>query len=241
MDRNNNGRNIIIIVLVVAVVGLSLGFAAFSTRLNIGTAANVSTGTNWNVGFSTDGSTIEDVSTAREKAANQSGNPGVLNVTKYTLSQKTNASLSTTNGSSVSYNLNILNRGSLVAYLDSVNFDNTTITCTNATASNESVIEGTATAGTVSTGSNTSTISNADCAKMFGVTLSIDGTDYTATAANPSGTIPAMSNSTPGSVPVVLTVAYKGTSEADAVAAGLDGDIVVTIGSISVIYTSNNS
>jgi len=115
------------------------------------------------------------------------------------------------------------------------------VQCTNASSSNGSVIEGTEVAGTASTGANTSTISNSDCAKMFGVTLTIDGTDYTATAANPTGSIPAMSNNTPGSVAAVLTVAYKGTSEADAVAAGLDGDIVVTIGSISVVYTSNNS
>lgn len=240
--KNNKGRIIIVIALVIAVVGLSLGFAAFATRLTIGTSANVNTGSsNWNVGFSTDGSTIADVSTASTKAANEQGNPGEIDVTKYTITQKTNATLSTTEGSSVSYNLNIINRGSLTAYLDSVNFANNTISCSCASAGSESVVEGTSSAGTSTNGGNSSTISNADCAKMFGVTLSIDGTNYTSTASNPSGTIPAINGTTPGSVPVVLTVAYKGTEDADAVAATLDGNIVVTIGSISVVYTSNNS
>ena len=242
MEKDKKGRVIAIVALVIAVFGLSLGFAAFSTRLSIGSSADVNTGaTNWNVGFSTNGSTIEDTTTPGTKAANENGNPGELNVTKYTISQKTNATLSTTEGSSVSYNLDILNNGSLTAYLDSVTFDTNPVTCSNSTSGNSSVIEGTSAAGTSTTGANTTTISAADCAKMFGVTLSIDGTNYTSTSTSLSGTIPAKANSTPGSVPVVLTVAYKGTSEAEAVAATLDGNIVVTVGNISVVYTSNNS
>ena len=237
MEKDKTGRIIAIVALFVAVVGLSLGFAAFTTSLTIDTAANVtSNSSNWNVGFSVDGTNIADVSTASTKAANESGNPGVLDVKKYTISQNTNATLSTTAGSSVSYNLSILNKGSIPAYLDSVNFDNVTISCSNVAAGSSRVIEGTANAGTSTNGGNGTTISNADCAKMFGVTLSIDSTDYTSTPANPTGTITAG-----GSAPVVLTVAYKGTADANAVAATLDGDIVVTIGTISVVYTSTNN
>lgn len=240
MEKDRKGRIIAIVALVIAVAGLSIGFAAFSTSLQIGTSANVKASSNWNVGFSTDGTNIEDVSTAGTVSANETGNPGELDVTKYTIGQKTNATLSTTEGSSVSYNLSILNKGSLTAYLDSVNFDNVSISCTNAPAGTNEVIEGTAAAGTTE-GANSSTISNEDCAKMFGVTLSINGTNYTSTASNPTGSIAALSNGTPGSVPVVLTVAYKGTSDANEVAATLDGNIVVTIGTISVVYTSNGS
>ncbi len=240
MEKDKKGRIIAIVALVIAVAGLSIGFAAFSTSLQIGTSANVKANSNWNVGFSTDGTDIEDVSTAGTVSANETGNPGELDVTKYTIGQKTNATLSTTEGSSVSYNLSILNKGSLTAYLGSVNFDNVSISCTNAPAGTSEVIEGTAAAGTTA-GANSSTISNEDCAKMFGVTLSINGTNYTSTANNPTGSIPALSNGTPGSVPVVLTVAYKGTSDANEVAATLDGNIVVTIGTISVVYTSNGS
>ena len=234
MEKNNGGKIIAVIALVVAVAGLSLGFAAFSTSLKIDTAANVSASSNWNVGFSNDGSNIEDVTTAGTKNANETGNPGVIDVTKYTIGQHTNATLSTTTGSSVSYNLDILNKGSLTAYLDSVNFDSVTVTCTNASSSG-SVTEGVAGAGTTSSG-NTTTISNSDCAKMFGVTLSIGGTPYSSTPAS----VTANSIAAGSSTPVVLTVAYKDDENARAVAATLNGDIVVTIGSISVVYTSTN-
>ena len=236
MEKNNGGKIIAVIALVVAIAGLSLGFAAFSTSLRIDTAANVSNA-NWNIGFSTDGSNIADVSTASTVNANEAGNPGIIDVTKYTISQNTNATLSTTAGSSVSYNLNILNKGTLTAYLESVNFGGVNVTCTNASANG--LIEGVVGAGTTATG-NTSTISNADCAKMFGVSLSIDGTTYDSTASSITGkTIPATAGS--NSVPVVLSVFYKNDAAAKAVADTLDGDIIVNIGSITVGYTSTNT
>ncbi len=235
MEKNNGARLLAVAALVVAIAGLSLGFAAFSTNLKIDTAANVTAGTNnWNVGFSTNGTAIEDVSTAGTVNANETGNAGVIDVTKYTISQNTNATLSTTTGSSVSYSLSVLNKGSLTAYLDSVNFDNVAITCTNATSTTPSVIEGTVDAGTSTSGGNSTTISNADCAKMFDVSLSIGGTSYNSTPAS----ISSSSIAAGGSAPVVLTVSYKDTADARAVAATLDGDIVVTLGSISVVYTS---
>ncbi len=237
MERNN-GKIIAIIALVVAVIGLSLGFAAFSTSLQISTSANVNVGgSNWNVGFSVDGTNIADIANASTKAANNS-NPGVLNVTKYTISQGTNATLSTTNGSNVSYNLNILNKGSVDAYLDSVDFSNVTVSCANVTGNASTLIEGTSAAGTTKTGGNGSTITNEDCAKMFGVTLNIHSTDYTSTVTDITG----KSIAAGGSTPVVLTVAFlgnaAGTSEVDTIAASLDGDIIVSIGTIGVEYKS---
>ena len=238
MEKNNGGRLLAVVALVVAVAGLSLGFASFSTSLRIDTAANVSTGTsNWNVGFSTDGLTIEDVSTARTVAANESGNEGIIDVTKYTIAQNTNATLSTTTGSSVSYNLSVLNKGSLTAYLDSVNFDNVAITCTSADAGTSHLYEGVEGAGSTRDGGNSLAISNADCAKMFKVELKIAGTTYDSTPASISSSTIAAG----GSAPVVLTVSYKDDADARAVAATLDGDIVVTLGSISVVYTSNGN
>ena len=237
MEKNNGGKIIAVIALVVAIAGLSLGFAAFSTSLRIDTAANVGNNANWNIGFSTDGTNIADITTASTVNANETGNPGVIDVTKYTISQNTNAQLSTTAGSSVSYNLNILNKGTLTAYLESVNFGGVSVTCTNATANG--LIEGVAGAGTTATG-NTSTISNEDCAKMFGVSLKINNTTYTTTSTSITGeTIPATAGS--NSVPVVLSVFYKNDADAKAVADTLDGDIVVNIGSITVGYTSTST
>ena len=237
MERNNGVRLLAVVALVVAIAGLSLGFAAFSTTLKIDTVANVTAGTNnWNVGFSADGTNIAGTSIANDAVvnANETGNPGVLNVTKYTISQKTNATLATTTGSSVSYNFKVLNKGSLTAYLDSVTFDTPAVTCANADPTSSSIIEGTASAGTSTTGGNSSTISDADCAKMFGVTLTLGGVDYSST---PVSVTPAQIASN-GYAQAILTVAYKDTEDARAVAATLDGDIVVSLGSISVVYTS---
>ena len=72
---------------------------------------------------------------------------------------------------------------------------------------------------------------------MFEVSLSIGGTAYTSTPAS----ISSSSIAAGGSAPVVLTVSYKDTADARAVAATLDGDIVVTLGSISVGYTSTTA
>ena len=236
MEKNNGGKIIAVIALVVAIAGLSLGFAAFSTSLKIDTAAKVSSDANWNVGFSVNGSDIANVTTATTKNANNS-NPGVIDVTKYTISQNTNATLSTTENSSVSYNLYILNKGTLDAYLESVNFSNVTMTCSNATGSG--LVEGVAGAGTTKSG-NTSTISNEDCAKMFKVELSIDGTPYDTTTSNITGKIISKTAGS-NSVPVILTVSYKNDAAAKAVADTLDGDIIVNIGSITVSYTSTNT
>ena len=233
MEKNNGSRLIAVLALGVAVAGLSLGFAAFSTSLKVDTAANVSAGSNWNVGFSTNGTAIEDVATPGTVSANETGNPGELNVTKYTIAQKTNANLSTTAGSKVTYDLKILNKGSLPARLESVNFGSVAVTCTNG-SSTSGLVEGVAGAGTTSSG-NTSTISNADCAKMFRAKLKINSTTYDSTPVSiaSSETIAAGS-----SADVTLTVEYIGDAAAKAVADTLDGDIIVNIGSISVGYTS---
>ena len=233
MERNN-GKIIAIVALVVAVIGLSLGFAAFATQLSIGTAANVSTGSgNWSVGFSVDGSNI--VTGTQTKAA-QNSNAGVLNVTKYTLSQETNAELNFSDTTSVSYNLSIVNEGSLTAYLDKVDFSGVTFTCTNAAAGSSSWFEGSSTAGSMTTGTNTTTLTDQQCANLFSVSLSIGGTTYSTTTSGITGkSIPATTNN---SVPVVLTVAYKNDATAQAIAASLDGDISVSIGTIVVDYKS---
>ena len=245
MEKNQNGKIIAIVALVIGVVGLSLGFAAFTTTLNISTVANVEVnGSNWDVGFSTNGTTIEDVTTAGTKGGvdNTSTANGQVDVTKYTISQSAgqNAVLHTTSGSFVTYTVNILNNGSLTAYLDSVNFTSPyPLSCAPASGTG-SVIEGVATAGTYSSGGNSTAISDADCNAMFDVSLTIGGTEYTPTSTSFSGSIAAKTGTTPGSTTAVLKLAYNATNGATA-AAALDGDIVVTVPSISVIYTSVNS
>ena len=246
MEKNGNSKVIALIALFVAVVGLSLGFAAYSTSLQISSTSDVKPNdTNWNVGFSTDGLEIENVTTARTKAGVNADNTlagGTVDVTKYTIGQTSgaNATLKTVSGSQVTYSLSLLNKGSIPAYLDSVDFSNVVLTCTNAAAPGTNgwtTIEGTENAGTKRGGGNTTTISNEDCAKMFDLTVSIAGTEYTSTYSGKySHTLPA----TNGSAPVIVKLAYKGDAAADAVAATLDGDITVSAGNITVVYVSTN-
>ena len=242
MEKNGNGKVLSIIALVVAVIGLSVGFAAYSTSLQISSVADVSSNNNWNVGFSIDNSNvigISDTETVNGKDEDNE-NDGVIDVTKYTISQSSghNATLATTTGSEVTYTLAIANNGSLTAYSDSLTFANDSVTCANAASSaNNGVIEGTASAGTTSTGGNTTTISKADCEAMFGVSLSIGGTPYTPTNQSTFSSTINAGNSTPA----ILRIWYKGDTAANTAAAKLDGDITVTVGTITVVYKSNNS
>ena len=239
MESRGNGKIIAVIALVIAVAGLSLGFAAYSTSLQISSEADVTPNNNWNVGFSTDGTHIEEVSTAGTIAGASTGS---VDVTKYTINQTSgsNAVLSTTAGSQVTYTLDILNNGSIAAYPDSLSFTSpNALTCSNITASTSRVIEGNASAGTSSTGGNTTTITQEDCDAMFAVSLSVNGTEYTPANASTfasNGTLAAGS-----SAPVVLKIWYKGGDAAATAAAKLDGDIKVTVGTITAVYKSNNS
>ncbi len=235
MERNN-GKVIAIVALVVAVIGLSLGFAAFSTSLQISAEANVTAGNNWNVGFGKTSTAI--VPTSDTKAATGT-NTGVLNVTKFTLSQNTTATLNFSDTKSVVYDLYIVNEGGATAYLDSVTFSSPIVTCSNVSATASSLIEGVAGAGTYTTGGNTTPLTAEQCSSLFSVTLSIDNVDYTQTTTGITGkSIAAKANNVAGSVPVQLTIAYKDDETAQAIAATLDGDITVTVGTITVGYKS---
>ena len=254
MERNGNGKVIAVIALVVAVVGLSLGFAAYSTYLRVEGSATVQTDTsNWQVGFSTNGSTIEALNGTNTVAGNNlttghTSDGGSITVSRYTISQATKPILTTKSGSSVSYTLSVLNTGSLDATLSNVTIPQYPVSCayvtgtqTGADANDWLEAENKTSepyAGTKRT-AGTGDISDADCNAMFGVTLSINSQNYTSSSTG-TGTLSKKTNDTPGSHPVVLTLAYKGDAAANAAAANLSGDIEVTNNPIGVVYTSTH-
>ena len=57
MEKNSQYKNIVLGVLLVAVVTLSIAYAALSQTLSINGQATVKAGTNWNVGFVKTGTT----------------------------------------------------------------------------------------------------------------------------------------------------------------------------------------
>jgi len=248
MERNRSGKVIAVIALVVAVVGLSLGFAAYSTYLRVEGAATVQTDTNnWKVGFSTDGTDIEALNGTNtvngvNATTDHTSDGGSITVSRYTITQATKPILTTKTGSSVSYTLSVLNKGSLDATLANVTIPTYPVTCAYVTGTQSGAgTDGWVEAENKTTepyagtkrDASTSTISDADCNAMFGVTLSINNQPYTATTTG-SGTLAK----TTGNHPVVLTLAYKGDAAADAAAANLTGDIEVTIQPIGVVYES---
>ena len=248
MEKNGNGKIIAVIALVIAVVGLSVGFAAYSSYLRIEGSATVQSSTdNWKVGFSTDGTNIEALNgtntvNGTNSTTGHTSDGGSVTVSRYTITQATKPILSTTAGSSVSYSLSVLNNGSIDANLDTVTFASSPVTCayaagTQSGTSGDDWVEAENNtqqpyAGTKRTAS-TGTISDEDCNAMFGVTLSINNTPYTSTTTG-TGTL----TKNGGSHDAVLTLAYKNDSAAQAAAANLSGDVVVTIQPIGIVYTS---
>ena len=231
MEKRNGSKLIAIIALVVAVAGLSIGFAAFSTTLNIGSSANVQIGDNeWNVGFAAayDGD-MAPLTTASAQTVNgkTSGeNNGVAKLMKYTLYQDTPATISATEGSKVEYSFFIKNEGKIAASLASINMGS--LTCeyiSDAATRSQSDEYNTGTTYTAGSG----TITSGDCATMFTVKLSIGdpATVYTSASSVFNNTISAGSYT-----PIKLTIEATGQTPNTVP----NGDFVVSLGNTTVNY-----
>ena len=237
MERNNSGKIIAIVALVVAIAGLSIGFAAFSTRLDIESSADVPVDASvWNVGFSTVNSAITP---GTVNGQTSSANNGSLTLTQFTITQNVNATLATTNGSQVDYDFYIVNDGALDAYLNSVTMGN--LTCAyNASAANATLDNGHT---TVTPG--TGTISDADCRALFSATLTIGSDTYNnGDAAITSGfgntNMLAKPSGTPTYVPAKLVIKYNNDS-LSSVTNAPNGDFTVSLSTTSVVYGSTSN
>ncbi len=233
MERERSGKVIAIATLLVGILGLSLGFAAFSTRLNIASVAEVDVDASvWKVGFSTVNS---DITSGTVSGQTNSTANGALGLTQFVISQATNATLNTTNGSKVEYDFFIVNDGDLDAYLNSVTMG--TISC----AYNEGVGPKTTDSGHTTISEGTGSISDTDCRKLFGATLTIGSTNYTDGQTLTSGfgttNLLAKPGNSPTYVAAKLTIAYKNDSLATVTDAP-NGDFIVTLSDSVVTYGS---
>ena len=247
MERQKSGRVIAIVALLFAVAGLSLGFAAFSTTLNITSSADVPIDASvWKVGFSTSATSIPSgtVNVTGTLSGGLTGdNAGSLDLTQFVISQTSgqNATLHTTNGSKVEYDFYIVNDGKLDAYLNRVSMG--TLSCTYITTGGSHAVSGTDNHTTVSDG--TGTISSNDCAALFTATLTIGSSTYTSgSAAVTSGfgntNMLAKPNGTATSVAAKLTIAYNNNA-IDSVTTVPNGDFTVALSDSVVVYgTSSN-
>ena len=238
MEKNNGGKLIAIIALVIAVSGLSIGFAAYTSTLNITANANVeTTGDEWNVGFASAAGTMAPLDTPVEVAGTGGTgvtNAGALNMLKYTLSQKTAATLQNKSGSSATYTFKIKNAGDILANLQTIT--SAGISCAyNSTATDRINETDSASPFGEKITAETGDISDEVCRTMFTATLNIGGTDYNLSNLGTSftGTIAAGSD-----VEASLVIAATGNNPAN----GADiptGDFVVTLGTTTVVYGSN--
>lgn len=235
MERERSGKVLAIATLLVGILGLSLGFAAFSTRLNITSNANVEVDASvWEVGFSTVSTGITAGSVNGSTAGN---NNGVLGLTQFVISQTTNANLNTTNGSKVEYNFYIVNNGALAAYLNSVTMGN--ISCAYQSGTTPRTTDD----GHTTISGGTGSITDEDCRKLFGATLEIGSASYTDGQTVTSGfgntNMLAKPNGAATYVPVKLTIAYKNDS-LSTVSDAPNGDFTVSLSDTAVVYGSTS-
>ena len=132
MEKNRNAQVIAIVALVVAVLGLSVGFASFSNVLNIQASANVKPDSSTlNVDFS---SSIDIVTVAE---ITPTATPNSIVTTNATIDNSADPTISnlsatfTEPGQSVVYKFYAYNAGELNAYLKSIVYAN--VASSNAT------------------------------------------------------------------------------------------------------------
>ena len=125
MEKNRNAQVIAIVALVVAVLGLSVGFASFSNVLNIQASANVKPDNDtMNVDFS---SSIDSVTVAE---ITPTATPNSIVTTNATIDNSADPTISNLNatftepGQSVVYKFYAYNAGELNAYLKSIVYAN---------------------------------------------------------------------------------------------------------------------
>lgn len=217
MERNS--KVMAIVALCVGVVGLSLGFAAFSNTLTIKSSASVAPDSStFNVDFSatipsaggdavTTGSSVvitnEDTLNVGTPTIDNSGDPTISGL----------SAEFTEPGQTVVYTFYTYNAGELVAYLDS-------ITVANATGGNSPKVctaQGTTTQALVDTACN-----------GISLNVSVDGVSTSQSVPGISGHSLAVD----GTHTVVVTLEYaEGAGRAD-------GDFNVAFGDITLTYES---
>ena len=117
--RNGNSKMMAVIALVIAVVGLSIGFAALQTQLTVNGTAEVTGGSKWDVKFVT--GSLNKVETGSATGTNPTVAATSVNGFKATLLKP---------GDKVTYYFQVTNAGSFDAKLDSITIG--TPTCSTA-------------------------------------------------------------------------------------------------------------
>lgn len=142
-NNGNTYRTVSIIALVLGVLGVTLGYAAFSSTLTISSEAEVHPDSSkFNVDFSSSDASVQTNAITPTLSTTADG----FSATNATLDNTTDPTATnikatfTEPGQSVTYSFYSFNAGEYVAYLNSVTFDGTK-TCTAGTGTTQSLVD----------------------------------------------------------------------------------------------------
>lgn len=211
MEKDRSAKIIAIVALVIAITGLSLGFASFSQNLTIKASADVKPEDDkFKVRFSTTQDSVITGELSGEVTPSGSGiaENATLSDTKI---EDIKATFSK-DGGVITYNFYVRNDGEMDAFLKSVVFSNVKPVCTavDSTNTNDSLVQ-------------------AACDKVK-ISLTVDGHTYSATDNTISNVI--LSKQTGATVKVEL--------KAESGATTVDGNYTVDFGSITLNYNSKD-
>lgn len=236
MEKDRGGKAIAIVALMIGVVGLTIGFAAFSNTLTIKSEALVTPDASlFNVDFSNENAVNKTAVTTGGVVPTLSPSTPVTGFAGETATiNNDNASgpiiqnlkaTFTSPGQSVTYEFYTKNIGELKAYLNSVNFSNATGAETFKTCAK-------VTEGKTATEQATDALVTAAC-EGISLTLTLGSENFTATKARSAfSTATAHDLESTGSEKVTVVISYAANSEQ------ADGDFTVKFGDIQLVYGS---
>ncbi len=217
MEKDRRFRVISVVALVLAIAGISIGFAAFSRDLEIDTiTGNINPADTFDVRF---GKTTGTQTTGTITGTGTGSATGTATIDTGGLI--TNIVANFVNpGDSVVFNFFATNNSTFIAYLNSINFVENAPVC----------------AATAENGASSTTVSS--ICDDFEISINVGGesettaSNYTDVATITGNSIAKKVDSTMYSAPITLTLTYKSTGDY------ADGGVTVTFGSIVLTYST---
>lgn len=211
MSENKGYKVIAIVALVLGVIGVTLGYAAFSSTLTITSSAEVRPDPNtFNVDFSSSNTMVEtnDITPELNKTvAGFTATDATINNTSDPLISNLKATF-TEPGQSATYSFYSYNAGEYVAYLESIVFSGTK-TCTAKEGTTQTLVDSACNGISLSVKVGSESATKTSVAKVTGHTLGVGTAEE-----------------------VVVTISYDDGS------ALADGDFDVTLPDIVLTYDS---
>lgn len=214
MEKDKSSKVIAIVALLVAVVGLSVGFAAFSSTLTISSNANVTPNADtFKVVFSSNGTTLTEENVTGVATGDASATAATINNSAANPTITGLSATFTEPGQSVTYTFYAHNKGEYDAYLKSVTYANVT----DETSSK-----------VCTPGSDTTASLVTNACDDISVKVNVGSTNTTASTADITGH--SLLKTAFETVTVTIEYATNGDRA--------DGDFTVAFGDISLVYSS---